>query len=132
VLSLIDVDPRISTAAGNLRRSSNDCNPGRANLSRYRTVAEQRRLVGSRTGRHGHSLTNFNKIGPMGTPIGPRRITRVRQVAIPAKLMKEADLSIGDDIYLRLSGHHPNVIEIVPARVVNDLLDLGLQADRSR
>lgn len=51
----------------------------------------------------------------MAAPVGPRRVTKVRQVAIPAALLREAGLEIGDEIYFEISEEDRSVIRIVPA-----------------
>lgn len=54
----------------------------------------------------------------MATPVGPRRVTKVRQVAIPATLLRDAGIEIGDEVYFEILGEDPSVIRIVPARRV--------------
>lgn len=51
----------------------------------------------------------------MAGPIGPRTVTKVRQVAIPAVLLESAGLGVGSQVYFRLSPDDSRVIEIVPA-----------------
>lgn len=55
----------------------------------------------------------------MAAPIGPRRLTKVRQVAIPAVLLGKVGLEIGDEVFFDVAMDDPFVIRIVPAaRVV--------------
>jgi antitoxin component of MazEF toxin-antitoxin module len=49
----------------------------------------------------------------MQSPIGPRTITKVRQVAIPAKLMAEVGLDVGSEVYFSLNTDRR--IEVIPA-----------------
>ena len=51
-------------------------------------------------------------------PYGPHKITKVRQVAIPAELLHAVGLEVGDFIHYRLSDHDPYVIEIIPSDVL--------------
>jgi len=57
-------------------------------------------------------------------PHGPHKITKVRQVAIPADLLHAVGLAVGDNVHFRLSDHDPYVIEIVPS----DIMDRRYQA----
>jgi bifunctional DNA-binding transcriptional regulator/antitoxin component of YhaV-PrlF toxin-antitoxin module len=51
-------------------------------------------------------------------PRGPHKITSVRQVAIPADLLRELGLDVGDSVYFRQSSHDPDVLELIPADVL--------------
>jgi bifunctional DNA-binding transcriptional regulator/antitoxin component of YhaV-PrlF toxin-antitoxin module len=48
-------------------------------------------------------------------PIGPRRLTKVRQVAIPAVLLSKVGLSVGAEVYFDVSEDDPRAIRILPA-----------------
>lgn len=61
----------------------------------------------------------------MRTPYGPHRLTAVRQVAIPAELLKAVGLEPGDRVYFVRSDRHPDVIEIVPTDVLVQQLERG-------
>lgn len=45
---------------------------------------------------------------------GPRTITKVRQVAIPATLLRTCGIHAGDPVYFRLSTEVPGAILIIP------------------
>ena len=54
----------------------------------------------------------------MAAPIGPRRLTRVRQVAIPAVLMQRLGLDVGSEVYFDIPDDDPHAIRILPANRV--------------
>lgn len=56
----------------------------------------------------------------MATPIGPRRLTTVRQISIPARLLRELNLGPGDEVYFSLSESSPKRILIIPSAEVDD------------
>jgi bifunctional DNA-binding transcriptional regulator/antitoxin component of YhaV-PrlF toxin-antitoxin module len=56
----------------------------------------------------------------MATPIGPRKLTTVRQVAVPARLLRELGLVPGDEVYFSLSEGWPKRILIIPGSEVSD------------
>lgn len=56
----------------------------------------------------------------MAQPIGPRRLTSVRQVAIPARLLRELRLEPGDEVYFSLDEGPPRRIVIIPSLEVHD------------
>lgn len=45
---------------------------------------------------------------------GPRTITKVRQVAIPASLLNSCGIHPGDPVYFQLSAEVPGAILILP------------------
>lgn len=51
----------------------------------------------------------------MNSPVGPRKLTSVRQVAIPARLLSELDLGPGDEVYFSLTDREPRRIVIIPS-----------------
>lgn len=51
----------------------------------------------------------------MAGPIGPRRLTKVRQVAIPALLLGKVGLYVGAEVYFDIPEDDPHVIRILPA-----------------
>jgi bifunctional DNA-binding transcriptional regulator/antitoxin component of YhaV-PrlF toxin-antitoxin module len=51
----------------------------------------------------------------MAGPIGPRRLTKVRQVSIPAVLLARVGLSVGAEVYFDVLDDDPHVIRILPA-----------------
>src|SRR4051794_22802639 len=67
----------------------------------------------------------------MGTPTGPHKITSVRQVALPASLMKAVDLAVGDYVHFRLSDTDDSVIEIIPSDVVDRRYARGRRQEQS-
>lgn len=56
----------------------------------------------------------------MALPIGPRRLTSVRQVAIPARLLRELRLKPGDEVYFSLVEGPPRRIVIIPGLEIDD------------
>lgn len=62
-------------------------------------------------------------------PYGPHKITKVRQVAIPAELLHAVGLEVGDFIHYRLSDHDPYVIEIIPSDVLERRYGAGVDAE---
>ena len=62
-------------------------------------------------------------------PYGPHKITKVRQVAIPAELLHAVGLEIGDFIHYRLSDHDPYVIEIIPSDVLERRYGAGADSE---
>jgi len=56
----------------------------------------------------------------MARPIGPRKLTTVRQVAIPARLLRELDLRPGDEVYFSITEGTPKRILIIPSSEVDD------------
>lgn len=56
----------------------------------------------------------------MAVPVGPRRLTSVRQVAIPAALLAQVGLAIGSEVYFDVPEDDPTFIRIVPAGHVDD------------
>ena len=62
-------------------------------------------------------------------PRGPIKITSVRQVAIPAELLRALGLEVGDCVYFRQSDHDPDVLEIIPADVVTRRYEAGAAAE---
>lgn len=65
----------------------------------------------------------------MDTPYGPHKITQVRQVLLPADLLRELGLSPGDQVYLRLSPEDRETIQIIPATVFVRRLERGTDAE---
>ena len=51
----------------------------------------------------------------MAVPVGPRRVTKVRQVATPAALLRQVGLQIGDEVYFEVRDDDRGAIRIVPA-----------------
>jgi bifunctional DNA-binding transcriptional regulator/antitoxin component of YhaV-PrlF toxin-antitoxin module len=62
-------------------------------------------------------------------PRGPIKITSVRQVAIPAELLRALGLEVGDSVYFRQSSHDPDLLEIIPADVLARRYDLGASSE---
>jgi antitoxin component of MazEF toxin-antitoxin module len=54
----------------------------------------------------------------MAVPIGPRRLTSVRQVAIPAVLLNRLGLEAGSEVYFDIPDENPQAIRILPAERV--------------
>lgn len=57
----------------------------------------------------------------MSVPVGPRRLTSVRQVAIPAALLARVGLAIGSQVYFEVPEDDPTFIRIVPAAHVSEM-----------
>ena len=55
----------------------------------------------------------------MAVPVGPRRLTSVRQVAIPAALLAQVGLAVGSNVYFDVPEEDPTFIRLVPADRVN-------------
>ena len=51
---------------------------------------------------------------------GPRRITQVRQVSIPARLMAAVGLYKHSEVYLELTESEPTRLVIIPASEVDE------------
>lgn len=62
-------------------------------------------------------------------PYGPHKITKVRQVAIPAELLHAVGLEVGDFIHYRLSDHDPYVIEMIPSDVLERRYRAGADSE---
>jgi bifunctional DNA-binding transcriptional regulator/antitoxin component of YhaV-PrlF toxin-antitoxin module len=62
-------------------------------------------------------------------PRGPIKITSVRQVAIPAELLRALSLEVGDSVYFRQSDHDPDILEIIPADVLMRRYETGAGAE---
>ena len=62
-------------------------------------------------------------------PRGPIKITSVRQVAIPAELLRALGLEVGDNVYFRQSDHDPEILEIIPADVLIRRYEAGAGAE---
>ena len=62
-------------------------------------------------------------------PYGPHKITKVRQVAIPAELLHAVGLEVGDFIHYRLSDHDPYVIEIIPSDILERRYRAGADSE---
>lgn len=62
-------------------------------------------------------------------PRGPIKITSVRQVAIPAELLRALGLEVGDSVYFRRSDHDPDILEIIPADVLTRRYEAGAGAE---
>jgi bifunctional DNA-binding transcriptional regulator/antitoxin component of YhaV-PrlF toxin-antitoxin module len=58
-------------------------------------------------------------------PRGPHKITSVRQVAIPAELLRALGLEVGDSVYFRQSSHDPDILEMIPADVLTRRYETG-------
>ncbi len=56
----------------------------------------------------------------VGTPVGPRKLTKVRQVAIPARLLEELNLDAGSEVYFSMSETSPKRILIIPGDQIDD------------
>jgi bifunctional DNA-binding transcriptional regulator/antitoxin component of YhaV-PrlF toxin-antitoxin module len=54
----------------------------------------------------------------VAVPIGPRRLTKVRQVAIPAVLLQRLGLDVGSEVYFDIPDEDPHMIRILPAERV--------------
>jgi bifunctional DNA-binding transcriptional regulator/antitoxin component of YhaV-PrlF toxin-antitoxin module len=65
----------------------------------------------------------------MSTPYGPHKITKVRQVAIPAELLRAVGLDLGDEVHFRLSSHDPCVIEVIPSDIVARRYQAGADSE---
>lgn len=65
----------------------------------------------------------------MEAPRGPHRITSVRQVAIPADLLKQVGLAPGDQVYFTRSVTDPTSILVTPAAVVARRYAFGESAE---
>jgi bifunctional DNA-binding transcriptional regulator/antitoxin component of YhaV-PrlF toxin-antitoxin module len=62
-------------------------------------------------------------------PRGPVKITSVRQVAIPAELLRALGLEVGDSVYFQQSDHDPDILEIIPADVLTRRYQAGAGAE---
>jgi bifunctional DNA-binding transcriptional regulator/antitoxin component of YhaV-PrlF toxin-antitoxin module len=62
-------------------------------------------------------------------PRGPIKITSVRQVSIPAELLRALGLEVGDSVYFRQSDHDPDILEIIPADVLTRRYQVGAGAE---
>lgn len=51
-------------------------------------------------------------------PIGPRRLTKVRQVSIPVRLLREVGLEAGSEVYFAIAPDDSAAIRILPARLI--------------
>lgn len=51
--------------------------------------------------------------------VGPRRITKVRQVAVPARLMASVGLDVGSEVYFAISESEPKRLVLLPASEVD-------------
>jgi bifunctional DNA-binding transcriptional regulator/antitoxin component of YhaV-PrlF toxin-antitoxin module len=69
------------------------------------------------------------KIMHVSMPRGPIRITSVRQVAIPAELLRALGLEVGDSVYFRQSDHDPDILEIIPGNVLTRRYEAGAGAE---
>lgn len=58
-------------------------------------------------------------------PRGPHKITSVRQVAIPAELLRAVGLEVGDSVYFRQSSHDPDILEMIPGDVLMRRYEAG-------
>jgi hypothetical protein len=91
--------------------------------------AASRRSQGQRSKTSWLEIIKFNKIALVGMPYGPHRITRVRQVSIPAELLGVVGLDVGDQVHFRHSDHDPHIIEILPSDVVLRRYMTGAEAE---
>ena len=62
-------------------------------------------------------------------PYGPHKITKVRQVAIPAELLHAVGLEVGDFVHYQLSDRDPDVIEIIPSDVLERRYRAGADSE---
>lgn len=60
---------------------------------------------------------------------GPHKITKVRQVAIPADLLTAVGLQVGDSIHFKISDEDPYVIEILASDTVMRRYRIGADSD---
>lgn len=63
---------------------------------------------------------SFNSLWSVSSPVGPRKLTSVRQVAIPARLLNQLNLGPGDEVYFALTDGEPRRIVIIPSVDVSD------------
>jgi bifunctional DNA-binding transcriptional regulator/antitoxin component of YhaV-PrlF toxin-antitoxin module len=49
----------------------------------------------------------------LGSVVGPRKLTSVRQVSIPAQLLREVGLDKGDQVYFRLSEDRSAIVLVL-------------------
>jgi hypothetical protein len=67
----------------------------------------------------------MNAVADHFRPVGPRRLTSVRQVALPAALLREVGLGPGEEVYFRLSETEPGTITVLPAAMVEVAAPVG-------
>ena len=51
----------------------------------------------------------------MDNPIGPRRLTKVCQVAVPVVLLRRLGLDAGSEVYFDVPEDDPGAIRLLPA-----------------
>jgi bifunctional DNA-binding transcriptional regulator/antitoxin component of YhaV-PrlF toxin-antitoxin module len=61
----------------------------------------------------------------VATPYGPHKISKVRQVAIPAEVLAKLGLQVGETIYFRIRPEDPEILELIPSRVVVRRYEIG-------
>lgn len=62
-------------------------------------------------------------------PVGPRRITSQRQLAIPAEVMDAAKLEPGVEVYCQALDDPPGTVLLIPAALVMEWIRLGRERD---
>lgn len=67
----------------------------------------------------------------MQAPHGPFKISRNRQVTIPAELMRQLDLAPGDSVYVVSTADSERSLVLLPVEVVVSWLETGRRLSRS-
>jgi len=63
-------------------------------------------------------------------PHGPKAISKSRQIALPAELMKRVGLEVGDQVYLAPHEQMSEAIVVLPIELVARWIDAGKSAAR--
>ena len=62
-------------------------------------------------------------------PYGPSKIPKTRQITLPAELLKQVNLKIGDEVYVCKAEDIEGALTVVPVEVVVSWIDNGQRQD---
>lgn len=58
-------------------------------------------------------------------PIGPRKLAPKNQVTIPAELLSEMGVEVGDDVFVALNPDRPGTVIVIPRRLMAEIFRKG-------
>ncbi len=62
-------------------------------------------------------------------PYGPSKIPKTRQITLPAELLRQLNIEIGDEVYVCKAEDIEGALTVVPVEVVVSWIDSGRRQD---
>lgn len=62
-------------------------------------------------------------------PYGPSKIPKNRQITLPAELLKQVDIEIGDEVFVCKAEDIEGALTVVPVEVIVSWIDSGRRQD---